>query len=979
MKRNVKVGRTIAFFPAIVIMAVLALMTAVCAVGVHAEEQETRRTVKVAVLNDSIYADQDENGNWSGIDVERMIDISQKAGFDVEFIDSSADPDFMGNLDNGTYDIVADVAITPEREEQYLFTDEEMGTNNSTLTVRTDDNRWDYGNIEQISEMKIGVVSTYSNNAEFRSWCQKHDVSPEITEYKTITDMTDALRNGELDGEVISVVGGEDYSEQYRTILKFLQEPYAFAFRKDDIELKNEVDAAVALILSGDAEYFTELKNKYETQFKSNILPFSSSEKQYIADHPVMKIAVVENEMPYYKKNADGSDDGIIPDYYGRLSEWTGLKFSYATYATYDEAVESVQNNENDILGIYGNGLISANRDKLSLTDRISSITCILLTNPGGDITGKQRLATAATISEALKPGIARIFPDSTMTEYADTQACFDAVKSQEADAVLAGLYSTTWLTNQMNSTTYSIIPISGISYDLCAAVRKDDQMLCSILNKGIAATKGDFIGIATKDTLPEDDLRTTISRIPPGIIVSVVSVLLVLVIGLTWAIIMLGKRQKERTAVLAAQAETEKQKLLVAEIEKNTDDRNRFFANISHDMRTPLNAVLGFASLAQKDDITEETRKEYISKIQMSGSLLLELINDTLTLSKANSGKLELTPEPVRAKELFESIIIPIRQTAEKKGVFFTADFTGAADRIILVDRLNFQKILLNLLSNAVKFTPEGGHVSICFYDEPQKTAGAEPAMHHEPEQGSGAEPAMHHEPEQASAPDSVIRVLDDGIGMDPEFLPHIFEPYAQEKRQGYESMGTGLGLSIVKSLVELMGGTIRVESVKGKGTVFTIRVHFEEAKAGAAVEKEEVLPRNGDLSGRRILLCEDNALNREIAIALLKDKNMIVDTAENGKEGVQKFMDSTPGFYDAILMDIRMPVMGGIEAAKLIRRSGKNDAESIPIIAMTADAFRDDIQKCLDAGMDAHLAKPVDPGQLYAALGYAFGQING
>jgi signal transduction histidine kinase len=192
----------------------------------------------------------------------------------------------------------------------------------------------------------------------------------------------------------------------------------------------------------------------------------------------------------------------------------------------------------------------------------------------------------------------------------------------------------------------------------------------------------------------------------------------------LLWAIISAAESGRRNVRPYwQAQAETEKQKVLVAEMEKNTEDRNQFFANISHDMRTPLNAVLGFASLAQKDNISEETRKEYISKIQISGSLLLELINDTLTLSKANSGKLELDLEPVRGRELFESIIVPIRQAAEKRKVSLRCGFLRhVLDRVIMVDKLKFQKFLLNLLSNAVKFTPEGGHVSASFYNERQK-----------------------------------------------------------------------------------------------------------------------------------------------------------------------------------------------------------------------------------------------------------------
>lgn len=934
MKKNNIAGRIMAF------LLTMLLMLGICVIPAEAEEQKNRQTYKVAVLNHTTYADQDENGVWSGMDVEIMIDISQKAGFNVEFVDSSDDPDFLGNLVNGTYDIVADVNITPEREKQYLFTDESMGTNTSTLVIRADDNRWEYGDIDQISDMQIGVLATYANNADFRAWCVKHKVTPRITEYQTITDMTEALQSSQIDGGVYSILG-DDYTREFRAILKFLPKSYTFAFRKEDVELKNQVDAAVAQILSGNASYFTDLKIKYETQYRSNILPLSSAEEKYLAANPVMRVAVVSNEMPYFKRNADGADKGIIPDYYQRLAEWAGIKFSYSIYPSSNAAIEAVRNKEADILGIYGNGIISAYQNGLSLTDSISNVSCILLTNPGTDITGLKRIAATDTNSKAIMPGVKRIFPGSSILEYDNARACFEAVKSGKADAELVGTYNTTWMTNQVNSSTYNIIPISGISYDLCAAVREDNQLLCAIMNKGIAATRGDFIGIATKDTMPQDDLSTTISRVPSAITISILCVLLVLVIGLLWAIILLRKRQKERTAVLAAQAETEKQKVLVAEMEKNTEERNQFFANISHDMRTPLNAVLGFAALAQKDNLSEETRKEYISKIQISGSLLLELINDTLTLSKANSGKLELDLKPVRARELFESIIVPIRQAAEKRKVVFTADSSGVLDRVIMVDRLKFQKILLNLLSNAVKFTPEGGRVSIRFY----------------------------HEAEENSALDSVIRVSDTGIGMDPAFLPHIFEPFTQEKQTGYESVGTGLGLSIVKQLVDLMGGSIAVESEKGKGSTFTVRLHFEDAEPNAVV-KGAAVTSDRNLAGRNILLCEDNELNREISTALLEDQNMTVDTAENGKEGVQKFLDSAPGTYDAILMDIRMPVMNGIEAAKQIRLADRPDAASVPIVAMSADTFSDDVQKCLDAGMNEHLAKPVDPEQLYATL---------
>ena len=905
--------------------------------------EDSQQTVKVGVLNNTTYAYQDQDGVWRGIDVECMISIAQKAGFNVEFIDSSLDPDFLGNLENGTYDAVADVVRTAERQEKYLFTDESIGSMNNTLAVRADDSRWDYGNIDQVSGMKIGVLATYANNADFRKWCTKHQVTPEIIEYGNIDEMTSALRNKEIDGEVYSAISGDNYTEEFRTIMKFLPESYSFAFRKDDVELKNEVDTAIAQILAGDSEYFTNLKNKYETQYRNNILPLSSAESAFISANPTIRAAAVKNDAPYYKEGSGGTVSGIIPDYYKLLEKWTGLKFEFTIYPTYEEAIAAVQCGEADMLGMYRSGLIDAYQNGLSLTGSISDVSCILLTNSGTDISSVKNIGAGKESSAALKTGFERIFPDAEMIQYANAGESFSALKSGSTDAALMGLYSATWLLNQTNSGAYSVVPVSGISYEICAAVPEDNQMLCSILSKGIAATRGNFSGIATKDTMPEGDLNSAIARIPSGLIIAVVLVLLVLVIGLIWAITMLNRRQRERTAILKAQAETEKEKARLEEIEKNAEDRSRFFANISHDMRTPLNAILGFASLARKDGIGEEQRLDYISKIQTSGTLLLDLINDTLTLSKVNSGKLEINTAPVRASDMFESVIVTIREAAAKKNITFTADYSAARDRTILADELNVRKILLNLLSNAVKFTPEGGHVSLLLYNDPP----------------------------EGRDPDSMIKVTDDGIGISPEFLPHVFEPFVQEKQAGYEAVGTGLGLSIVKQLVNLMGGTIQVESEKGKGTVFTVRLHFQDADRPLPDRGGGNVKSDAEFAGVHVLLCEDNALNREIAVALLKDKGMLTDTAENGEIGVRKFRESAVGYYQIILMDVRMPVMNGYETTAKIRLLDREDAGTVPIIAMTADAFSDDIQRCLDAGMDDHIAKPIDQQKMLDVLG--------
>ena len=370
------------------------------------------------------------------------------------------------------------------------------------------------------------------------------------------------------------------------------------------------------------------------------------------------------------------------------------------------------------------------------------------------------------------------------------------------------------------------------------------------------------------------------------------------------------------------------------------------FFSNISHDMRTPLNAVIGFSTLAQKPELTVAEKDAYLEKIRFSGNLLLDLVNDTLTISKAGSGKLQLHPEPVSTVELGAAILPPIGVMAERRGVSFYADKSGYRPRTVLADRLSVEKIFLNLLTNAVKYTPEGGHVWGAVRDEP---AGA-------------------------ADPDLVFTIRDDGIGMSADFLRHLYEPFAQENQAGSESGGTGLGLSIVKQLVDLMGGTIAVKSEKGKGTTFTVRLHLPEVSVPESAAPAPPLRQNESLAGGRVLLCEDNALNREIACALLKDRGIEVTEAENGAVGLERFSESAPGTFGAILMDLRMPVMDGLEATRRLRALDRPDAKTVPVIAMTADAFAEDEQRCLDAGMNAHIAKPVEPERLYSALRAAF-----
>jgi len=370
----------------------------------------------------------------------------------------------------------------------------------------------------------------------------------------------------------------------------------------------------------------------------------------------------------------------------------------------------------------------------------------------------------------------------------------------------------------------------------------------------------------------------------------------------------------------------------------------------MSHDMRTPLNGVIGMAYLAQKQE-NSPTTADCLKKINTSAKFLLSLINNILDMAKVENGDIDLHYEPAPIDEYKEYLDAVIKPLCRERNQQFILQENVDTQNIPLADKSRIDQVLFNLLSNAVKFTPEGGTITYSISSRPVSPNRME----------------ISH------------RISDTGIGISKEFQERMYEPFAQEGRDDTsERRGSGLGLPIVKKLTDLMGGTISVESEPGQGTTFVVKFTFDTVPvssipAGNEPDKTEDED-SSDLTGMHVLLCEDHPLNQEIARALLNEKGVIVRIAEDGQKGVDDFSGSAINYYDCILMDLRMPVLNGIEAAKAIRAAERPDAKTIPIYAMTADAFTDDVKKCLDAGMNGHIAKPIDPGKLYAVLKHVF-----
>jgi len=528
---------------------------------------------------------------------------------------------------------------------------------------------------------------------------------------------------------------------------------------------------------------------------------------------------------------------------------------------------------------------------------------------------------------------------------YPNIASCYDAYKSGEVDGIVCSMTSAGWLLNQHTLERMTMVSMPDVALEICGCTLKADELL-TILNKAIAISESDYQSLAAKYSVTDQkNLRTVIENIPVTMVLFVSLVIVAILSALIVSMNRIARQNKERAVLAEKAAETEKKEAQLQAERTFNENRSAFFSNISHDMRTPLNAIIGFSEIASQSDDPEEIHG-YLDKIHTSGDILLDLINDTLTISKLNNGKMTLSSAPCDTKPMLEGLGVPIRAAAEKKGVTLITHLPEE-NYTIICDELNLKKILLNLLSNAVKYTGEGGQVVF--------TAGMTPI---EEESSSGTSRTLFR-----------AEVADTGRGMRKEFLPHIFEPFAQESNKFGVSSGVGLGLAIVKQLVEAMGGTVTADSELGKGSTFTVEIPFEETKPKETKEEAQV-EEEIDLKGKKILLCEDNALNTEIACAILDGYGAIVTTAENGEIGVAKFSDSVVGEFSLILMDLRMPIMNGYEAAEAIRALDRADAKTVPIVAMSADAFQDDADKCLAAGMNGHIPKPIDMEKLKEVL---------
>ncbi len=677
----------------------------------------------------------------------------------------------------------------------------------------------------------------------------------------------------------------------------------------------------------------------------------TGGEKSWLEEHGDIRIGFLSNDPAVFSLDeVTGKLTGMLAEYTSYAKDCLGnqtLKFYIQEYDSYDEMTQALQNREIDVVFYAGRNPDFAEKNGYALTNTAWTYSLMAVTDEKNF--NEDRVYTVAVPKEkdALKQHIAFGYPQWKLVDYDSLEDAADMVASEKADCFLMGASQAMIYDNNRD---FKSVPLTK-TMEACFAVRGGEGTLLSILNKTLKAMPSDMLTSALAIYDSTADKVTFLDFVKDNMLVFFVATGLFAFSIIGIILVLLRKARKaEAVAKLAAndtQKLNDKLEIALKKAEEASLAKTRFLNNMSHDIRTPMNAILGYAQLMENELKGKELPEtlEHLEKLQQSGNLLLSIINNVLDMARIESGRMELDENYCRIEDVWKSLVAVFDEKARKKNIalHYTINVEHAH---ILTDITKVKEILINILSNAIKYTPAGGSVMVDVDELSCDESGYMIAR---------------------------IRVSDTGIGMSKEYLTKIFEAFTREKNTTKSKIaGSGLGMSIVKKYVDLLGGTINVESELGKGSTFTVTLKHRIADESYYVKKHMEEPGAGSeiLEGRNILLAEDNDLNAEIAEAILERAGLKIERVEDGIQCVNRIEKMPAGTYDMILMDIQMPKMNGYKATQAIRNLPDENKARIPIVAMTANAFEEDKRDAFAAGMNGHIAKPIQVDKLLAML---------
>ena len=673
----------------------------------------------------------------------------------------------------------------------------------------------------------------------------------------------------------------------------------------------------------------------------------TGGEKSWLEEHGDIRMGFLNNDPAIFSMDeTTGKLTGMLPEYVSYAKDCLGnqtLKFNIQDYDDYDEMLQALQNHEIDMIFYAGRNPDIAEKKGYALTNTAWTYNLMAVTDEKNFDEGNVYTVAVPKEKEALKQQLTFSYPQWNLVDYDSFEEAAEMITNEKADCFLMGASQAMVYDNNRD---FKSVPLTK-TMEACFAVKGGEGTLLSILNKTLKGMPSGMLTSALAIYDSTADKVTFLDFVKDNMLAfflatgfSALSIIVIILVLLRKA------RKAEAAAKLAAndtQKLNEKLEIALKKAEDASLAKTSFLNNMSHDIRTPMNVILGYAQLMENElngkDIPEAL--EHLEKLQQSGNLLLSIINNVLDMARIESGRMEIDENYCRIEDVWKSLFAVFDEKARKKNISLHYTMNVEHEHV-LTDVTKVKEILVNILSNAIKYTPAGGSVMVYVDELPCDESGYMIVR---------------------------IRISDTGIGMSQDYLTKIFEAFTREKNTTKSKIaGTGLGMSIVKNYVDLLGGTIDVESELGKGSTFTVTLKHRIADERYYVKKHIEEPGTGSeiLEGRNILLAEDNDLNAEIAEAILERAGLRIERVENGIQCVNRILKMPAGTYDMIFMDIQMPEMDGYKATQAIRNLPDKDKACIPIIAMTANAFAEDKRKTMEAGMNAHLSKPLNVPEL-------------
>ena len=923
-------------------LSLLLLLSAVLPVKAAAETAPAK-VVRVGSFEDT-FNYVNEKGARKGYGYELLETLSGYTGWQFEYVTCTWS-DCFEKLKNGEIDIMGDISYTEERTREMLFSDEPMGVEKYYLYAdlsRADISASDF---RTLNGKKIGVLMGTEPEVMLTEWEEKYGLKTEHVNVSNNEDVKQKLANHEIDC-FVSLEESFWAELDISTITRVGESGIYYAINKDRPDIKEELDSAMRA-LEDDAPFYTA--DLYKRYFSLDYTPIlTGEEKAWLRKHGAIKMGFWTSDSGVSTFDpATGELRGAITDYIQFATGCLGnqeLEFQLVGYDSREEELAALKSGEIDMIFHFDQSPNLAEEYHVACTSTTWTSNLMAVTNKQSFIENKENRVAVLQNKISLKKYIEFYYPQWEIVDCDTQEEAAKLVKDGQADCFVIGVSSEEKYSKK--SGFYSV-PLLNPAKS-CFAVNSGNRSLLSILNKTIKAMPTNMLtgalamykSSARKVTLSEFIRDNSFKVLLIGSIAVAVVLLTILK--------LLQKARKAEAAAKKAANDTQelntKLQVAVEKAESANRAKSTFLFNMSHDIRTPMNAIIGYADLASRHLDDPAKLEKYMENIQVCGQNLLVLLNNVLDLARIENDKTEIEYTVSDVEKDFRNCIAMFQNQADSKGQTLTVT-THLLYPYAYVDIPHLTEICTNLVSNAVKYTGACGMIHCDITQKPGEKEGW---------------------------CDTVITVDDNGIGMSQEFLEHIFEPFERERTSTVSKVeGSGIGMGIVKKLVGLMGGTVEVESKIGVGSTFTVTIPCRIASQEETQAKRETAPSGKkSLRGVKILLAEDNDLNAEIAAELLQEEGCTVDRAKDGVECLDMLEKAADGTYRVILMDIQMPVMNGYDAAKKIRRMDDSPKADIPIIAMTANAFSEDRQAALGAGMNDHIAKPIDMNVLVPTI---------